>query len=81
MNLGEDEFTIKCISCNIDLIDVWNKTAQLSRTLRVRCPKCKDLTFFHKISPEIGISACNKICVTDVIDEEDPMIIETDWKT
>jgi phage FluMu protein Com len=69
------EFTVRCISCNIDVVDIMDRGTVVDHRLRVRCPKCGELSYFHKISVDIGYVPCNNFRVVDIQDGE-TIIIE-----
>lgn len=76
MSLRNDEFTIRCMQCNIDILDICHNKNNITAKIRVKCPKCNDLSFFYKISSDFGIVPCNNLCVTNVIEENNVYIIE-----
>lgn len=75
MGSAPKEFTIRCITCNIDIVDIMDKHGETMTKVRARCPKCKDLSYYHKCSTEIGYIPCNNFRVVDII-EKDTIIIE-----
>lgn len=75
MDLKHEEFIVKCTGCDLEILEICDRSKEKTRKLRVRCPKCKDLTFFYKISDNIGYFPCNNFCVVD-IQESDTVIIE-----
>lgn len=76
MSLRNHEDVIRCINCNIDILEVYYNKDKLNTKLRVKCPKCNDLTFFYKISNDFGILPCNNYCVENVIEENNLIIVE-----
>lgn len=70
------EITVSCADCKIDIIDLLDKGKNDIKPLRVRCPKCKNLSFYIYASEEIGYSGCNGIRVLE-IKENEQRIIET----
>lgn len=75
MDLKHEEFTVRCTDCNVDILEICDRKKEKTRKLRVRCPKCKNLTFYFKISEDIGFIPCNSFCVVDII-EDGNVIIE-----
>lgn len=75
MNSNQDEFTIRCTYCNIDLLDINDRLPEKTNLIRVKCPKCKNLSFYKRISLDFGITPCMNFSIDEILEEDNKTIV------